>query len=177
VADSFPFPGGSCTEGSGSASCSTSASRSGPTLSSGWCARRPRFPEQMSCRGSAFTPVRSMSEARPGSATVIIPTYTDRRWLLLQSAVESARRQVPPPDEVIVCVDHNPGLFDRCRREWSGTGGDGAAKVIVAESRYPGHLGASRTTAAEIASGACIVFLDDDAAAEDGWLRNILAPF
>jgi glucosyl-dolichyl phosphate glucuronosyltransferase len=107
--------------------------------------------------------------------SVVIPTYTDKRWSHLRSAVHSARHQTPPPHEVIVCVDHNSELFERCREEWRDVDRDGAPPVVVAENRYAGHLGASRTTAAEIAGGEFLLFLDDDAVADPGWLERMLA--
>ncbi|HEX4215164.1 MAG TPA: glycosyltransferase family 2 protein [Candidatus Dormibacteraeota bacterium] len=116
-----------------------------------------------------------MDDSPRPSVTVIISAYTERRWPLLSAAVASVRRQSPPPDEIIVCVDHNPDLLGACRREWPGTAdGDGPPVRCVA-SRYPGHLGAARTTGVESASGEVVLFLDDDAVAEDGWLQRMVA--
>ena len=119
----------------------------------------------------------SPPEDRRRSVTVVIPTYAGGRWPLLRLAVASARRQRPPPEEVIVCVDHNADLSARCRREWCGATGEGAPPVIVADSRHPGHQGASRTTGVELARGEFVLFLDDDAAGEEGWLDRMLRAF
>ncbi len=45
------------------------------------------------------------------------------------------------------------------------------------ENKYPGRLGAARTTASELATGGIIAYLDDDAAAEANWLERMVAPF
>jgi GT2 family glycosyltransferase len=106
---------------------------------------------------------------------VIIPTYTEKRWANLMAAVRSAQVQTQPPREVIVCVDHNPPLLERCRERWRDARTDGTPPVVVVENRHEGHLGASRTTGAEAASGEFLLFLDDDAVADTGWLEQMLA--
>ena len=108
---------------------------------------------------------------------MVIATYTQRRWSWLEKAVESARRQIPAPDEVIICVDHNDDLVVQCNKRWChGAGDGGGPPVIVVDNRYAGHLGAARTTATELARGEVLVFLDDDAVATEGWLSSMLTP-
>jgi 2-phospho-L-lactate guanylyltransferase (CobY/MobA/RfbA family) len=51
------------------------------------------------------------------SASVIICCYTHERWDDLQTAIASVLAQSPEPEEVVVVVDHNPGLSsDSVRR-------------------------------------------------------------
>ncbi len=52
------------------------------------------------------------------SASVIIPAYTLERWNLLCDAVASVKAQTRPPIELILCIDHNLELFNRCVETW-----------------------------------------------------------
>jgi len=116
----------------------------------------------------------------PGTAladvTVVTAAYSMDRWDLTCRAIQSVLDQCPPPREIIVPVDHNPELLDRLRARWerSGDGTDPAIRIIP--SHYDGHLGASATSAAEIARSPLLVFLDDDAAADPGWLERMTIP-
>jgi GT2 family glycosyltransferase len=113
------------------------------------------------------------------SVSVIICTYTDQRWELLVTAVTSVAAQTRPPNEIIVCVDHNESLLDRCHAELprsTSVAARGIALRILA-NRYDGHLGSARNTAAEVAVGDVLAFLDDDAAAETDWLERLLQPY
>ncbi len=107
--------------------------------------------------------------------TVIICAYTEDRWDLLVNSVESIQHQDLAPRQLIVCVDHNHALYERSRRRWEG--GTGPVRVTVVENRYGGRLGSARRTAAELASGEFLAFLDDDASAEPDWLTRMLAAY
>ncbi len=118
-----------------------------------------------------------MTAAQPQScftATVVVCAYLDERWPLLNRCIRSLFEQTVLPDEIIVCVDHNPGLFALARLHFAGSV---RPSVRVVENRYRGRLGSARTTAAEIARGDICVFLDDDAYAEPRWLELMLAPY
>ena len=52
---------------------------------------------------------------------MIIPTFSLGRWQLLVDAVTSVEAQTCPPRELIVCVDHNPELLERCEQRWGAT--------------------------------------------------------
>ena len=61
-----------------------------------------------------------MRAADPGTALaadIVICTYTDDRWPLLVRAVESALAQRLAPARLIISVDHNRALFERCRSQ------------------------------------------------------------
>ena len=106
---------------------------------------------------------------------VITATYSMERWSMITSAVESVLRQTVLPREIILPVDHNPELFERLSERWDGSDRQGTGPPItVVESKYDGHLGASATTAAELASTEFLAFLDDDAVAEPDWLERLL---
>ena len=108
--------------------------------------------------------------------TVITAAYSMDRWPLTVAAVNSVLAQSVRPREIVLPIDHNRELFERLRDYWTANADPSDPPIIVVESRYDGHLGASATTAAEVASGTFIAFLDDDAEADPDWLERMLAP-
>ncbi|GLV59239.1 glycosyl transferase family 2 [Dictyobacter sp. S3.2.2.5] len=98
--------------------------------------------------------------------TVIICAYTLKRWDDLVAAVESLYRQTCEPDEIIVVVDHNTELFERLRQKYP--------EIMVIENSHARGLSGARNTGVEIARGAHIAFLDDDAEAESHWIELLL---
>lgn len=111
----------------------------------------------------------------PSDITVIIPVYTMDRWALTCDAVESVLAQSLAPDEIIICVDHNADLMQRLRERFPPDQYTNPPVRII-ESRHDGHVSASRTTAVEAARSQTLVFLDDDAVAEPGWLERMSEP-
>lgn len=101
--------------------------------------------------------------------SVVICAYTEGRWDQIGRAVASSLEQVPPPREVILVIDHNPALLERAIAAFP-------AAIVIPNDRRQGLSGA-RNTGVSAASGSVIAFLDDDAAAEPGWLAGLLAPF
>lgn len=126
------------------------------------------------------------------SVSVAIPAYTMKRWELLRKAVESARAQTVPIDEVVVCIDNNDELLARARDEWAMTEG---TPVRVLANRHSDHLqrvsihqaahgttrrfgaGSARNTAAETINSDVIAFMDDDAHARPDWIEQLLRVF
>src|SRR5215470_13209402 len=51
--------------------------------------------------------------------SVIICAYTEDRWELMLQSVASVQEQSLQPCEIIVCIDHNKTLFDRCAAYWA----------------------------------------------------------
>jgi GT2 family glycosyltransferase len=126
--------------------------------------------------GAAQGPASHLT-ARKGSdptasptASVIICAYTERRW---DDLVESVRVMGDSGDdapfEIIVVIDHNPGLAARVRDEVSG--------VHVVENQGSRGLSGARNTGIAEARGDVVVFLDDDAVPAPGWLPHLLAPY
>jgi cellulose synthase/poly-beta-1,6-N-acetylglucosamine synthase-like glycosyltransferase len=110
------------------------------------------------------------------TASVIICAYTLDRWELMKRSIASALAQTVAPVELFLSVDHNDELLARAQEEWPSD--DGAPiPVIVVANRYGGRLGSARTTAAELATGDVLAFLDDDARAEPDWLERLLEPY
>ncbi|MGI8829882.1 MAG: glycosyltransferase [Candidatus Limnocylindria bacterium] len=107
-------------------------------------------------------------------ATVVTAAYAMARWDLTCRAIESTLAQQPLPREILVAVDHNPELLARLRDRWEHPGDGGHPRIRIVPSRYDGHHGAALTTAAELAESTFLISLDDDAAADPGWLKRML---
>jgi glycosyltransferase involved in cell wall biosynthesis len=104
--------------------------------------------------------------------TVVICAYTERRWDDLLASIASVRAQSAPADEILVVVDHNDALLRRLRPV-----GAGEPRVrVVASTRTRGLAGARNTGVAE-ATGAIVAFLDDDARADEDWLKHLGAGY
>jgi glycosyltransferase involved in cell wall biosynthesis len=106
------------------------------------------------------------------TADVVICTYTDDRWELLERAVRSALEQTVAPQQIIVCVDHNEALYERCRAAWADV-----ESVLVVPNAFAGRLGSARNTALLQCKADVVAFLDDDAAAAPDWLERLLVVY
>jgi len=111
----------------------------------------------------------SANRAAPTQAAVVICTYTEERWDDLLVAIKSVKAQAPPPDEVILCVDHNEALEKRLR--------DHFHDITVLGNTGRQGLSGARNTGATHATAQVVVFLDDDAEAPAEWLGCLLTPF
>lgn len=94
--------------------------------------------------------------------SVIICAYTEDRWNDLVEAVESVQQQTLPPREIIIVIDHNPGLLKRVREHISG--------VVAVENTGARGLRGARNSGIAVAQGQIVAFLDDDAVAIPDWL-------
>ena len=101
--------------------------------------------------------------------SVIICAYTEERWNDLVAAVESVQQQTLPPYEIIVVVDHNPGLLKRVQEHALG--------VVVAENTGERGLSEARNSGIAVAKSPIVAFLDDDAIATPNWLRVLSQEF
>ena len=81
------------------------------------------------------------------TVSVVICAYTEDRWTLLQRAVASVRDQDRMPMEIIVSIDHNESLLERCRQEWVAEGDSPSPPVEVIANKYEGRLGSARNSA------------------------------
>jgi GT2 family glycosyltransferase len=116
----------------------------------------------------------SRSETSPGALTVsvIIAAYTEDRWLDTVKAVDSALCQAPRPLEVILVIDHNPGLAQRARAKWGRV-----RRVTILENVGLRGASGARNTGVLKSQGEIVVFLDDDAFAAPEWLRSLCQHF
>jgi GT2 family glycosyltransferase len=95
--------------------------------------------------------------------SVIICAYTELRWDDTLAAVASVRDQSYPASELIVVVDHNRRLYERLRAA--------LPDATVVENSEEQGLSGSRNTGTALAHGQIVAFLDDDAVADDNWLK------
>lgn len=102
-------------------------------------------------------------------ASVVVCTYTEERWPQIQMALGSLTCQTVAPWQVIVVVDHNPALYERFQAEYLG--------LEVIPNRFERGLSGARNTGVQHSKGDVVVFLDDDARAEPGWLEALLASY
>lgn len=107
------------------------------------------------------------------TTSVVVCAYTLKRWDDLVASLTSAAGQDPAPDELWLLVDHNEELLERARTEL-------VPRIpglqVVPNTRQQG-LSGGRNTALELVGGDVVVFLDDDAQAEPGWLQALAEPY
>jgi GT2 family glycosyltransferase len=103
------------------------------------------------------------------SVSVIICTYTERRWPRLRDAVASLDAQTLPAHETIVVIDHDPRLLELAGPALTGT------RVI--ENTGPRGLSGARNSGVGAANGEIVAFLDDDAVADERWLEELAGVF
>jgi glycosyltransferase involved in cell wall biosynthesis len=109
---------------------------------------------------------RSGLEPLPADMTVVICAYTEDRWSDIHAAVESVLGQHTPVRQTVVVIDHNAALLARLRASYPEL-------PIVGNNRARGLSGA-RNTGVELAVGAIVAFLDDDAAAPPQWSDRMM---
>lgn len=117
---------------------------------------------------AAELPSRALGGDEPVrlEVSVLICAYTEHRWGQTRAAIESALGQHPGPAQVLLVVDHNPGLATRARREFPG--------VTVLESDAAPGLSGARNAGLRAVTQPITAFLDDDAAARPGWLASLV---
>lgn len=107
------------------------------------------------------------SFGRQLTVSVAICAFSLQRWPALGRAMESVLRQSRSPDEIILVIDHNATLLEKCQAQWPEC-------RVLASVGSPGLSGA-RNTALDNGRGDLIAFLDDDAVAEPEWLASLEA--
>jgi len=108
----------------------------------------------------------SPATGEPQTVSVVICAFTTERWNQLQDAVVSVLDQEPAPEEVLVVIDYCPALEVLARDFF------GADRVRVLTNSAHQGLSGARNTGTSAASGDVVVFLDDDAVAQPGWLAE-----
>ncbi|MEV4892973.1 glycosyltransferase family 2 protein [Nonomuraea sp. NPDC055795] len=97
--------------------------------------------------------------------SVVICVYTEERWEDIRQAVESIENQRRRAHELILVVDHNPGLHLKLTRAYP--------KAVVVENSHEKGLSGGKNTGADVAGGDIVAYLDDDAVADPGWLEAL----
>jgi GT2 family glycosyltransferase len=113
--------------------------------------------------GAAVTTPTGIA-ARP-SVSVIVCGFTEDRWDDLCRAVTSLHEQTEPAQEIILVVDHCPGLLRRAQENLAG--------LTVIPNRMTKGLAGGRNTGMTEARGDVVAFIDDDAAADPDWLARL----
>jgi GT2 family glycosyltransferase len=108
-------------------------------------------------------------DASPHSVSVVLCAYTLERWDDITAAVESLRAQSRPVDQVVLVADHNDELLERARAAFP--------EVECLPNAEAQGLSGARNTGVRAATGDVVAFLDDDAAAEPGWIEGLLEPY
>jgi cellulose synthase/poly-beta-1,6-N-acetylglucosamine synthase-like glycosyltransferase len=111
------------------------------------------------------------------TVSVVICAYTEDRWWQLKKSVASVEAQTAPPIEIILCIDHNEDLLWKSKEYFGKDRPARPIPMIVLANKYNGRLGSARNTAAELASGEVLAFLDDDAVAAADWLERLIVPY
>ncbi|MCU1469016.1 MAG: glycosyl transferase family 2 [Glaciihabitans sp.] len=113
--------------------------------------------------------MRAAAAAPQPVISVVICSFTERRWDDVHAAVASLRAQTHAPHEIIVSVDHNPVLHSRLKAS--------LRDVIVVPNRHGRGLSGGKNTGVELARGDVVAYLDDDAVADPGWLASLAAGY
>lgn len=102
--------------------------------------------------------------------SVVICAYTEARWDDLLAAIASVDEQRDRVAlEIIVVIDHNPGLLERMRK--IGT------EIRLTENVEARGLSGARNSGVRLASGEIVAFIDDDAMADPGWLEALVGAY
>ena len=99
------------------------------------------------------------------AVSVVVCAFTEDRWEDLCRVLGSLRAQTEPPGEIIVVIDHCPGLLRRARVAFPD--------VTVVPNHFQKGLAGGRNTGVAHAWGDVVAFIDDDAYADPEWLSRL----
>lgn len=111
------------------------------------------------------------------SVSVVICAYTEDRWKVMVKAITASMAQSHLPAQIILVIDHNRLLYERCiaaRETWQALG---TSEILVLQNESRKGLGGARTIGTEACTGEAVVFLDDDAVPSLNWLEELVRPF
>lgn len=109
-----------------------------------------------------------MSTEPTPTVGVLVCTHQAERLDQLTAAVDSLAAQTRPPDELLVVVDGDEQLADHVRACLP------EVRVLCLGSNQ--GVSVARTRGAAALGTDLVVFLDDDAVAEPGWVAGLLVP-
>lgn len=99
--------------------------------------------------------------------SAIVCTHRIERWPSLLECLASLENQTIQPLEVIVVVDGEPEIRERLEQR--------AGPAITLSTPRPSGLSVARNLGLARASGTFVAFIDDDAVADESWLKNLRA--
>ncbi|MBI2717824.1 MAG: glycosyltransferase family 2 protein [Rhizobiales bacterium] len=105
----------------------------------------------------------------PLRVSAIICAYSDDREEQLKAAIGSVLNQETAATEILLVIDHNPGLMGRMMAAFPDS-------RIIANIGQRGLSGA-RNTGLRAARGDVVAFVDDDAVADRQWLTRMIGHY
>jgi GT2 family glycosyltransferase len=103
------------------------------------------------------------------AVTLAICTYSDERFDLLCSAIDSFVNQARPEDQVLVVVDHNDSLLQRVHATYPD--------LPAIANDGPRGLSGARNAAIKASSRPLLAFLDDDGVVERDFVESLVPLF
>lgn len=120
-------------------------------------------------RHKVSPPGRPAPAGRLMSCSVVICAHTMDRWADICDAVRSVQTQDAPAEQIILVIDQNRELFERCKSDLSG--------IEVIENHEAKGLSGARNSGVAASNADIVAFLDDDAVAKPGWLKAMVRSF
>lgn len=98
--------------------------------------------------------------------SIIISTYSKDKLSDLSDCINSLKRQLLKPDEIILVLDPNPDLAKFYESKFHND-----VKIVISD-----HYGLSnaRNAGVKSAEGEIVVFIDSDAIPGKSWLENLV---
>ena len=97
--------------------------------------------------------------------SVVVSTYSKNKLWQVLDCVESLRKQTLPPHEILLVLDPDPEVFNYYK---FNTPVD--VKIITSDGI---GLSNARNAGVREAESEIVAFIDDDAVADENWLRNL----
>ena len=99
------------------------------------------------------------------AVSVVVCAFTEDRWEDICRVLGSLRAQTEAPGEIILVIDHCPGLLRRARLAFP--------EVTIVPNHFQKGLAGGRNTGVAHAWGDVVAFIDDDAFADPDWLGRL----
>jgi len=101
--------------------------------------------------------------------SIVVCTFSEERERQVLDCLESLEQQTLRPYEIILVLDPDANL-------WKFYSSHVPSDVLIVRSNVAG-LSNARNAGVEVAQGEIVAFIDDDATADENWLRNLVRNF